>query len=79
MVMLMTQSNPQLGEEQIFEQLLELRPQELGLRGRLITALGRFYAQQLAERPKMMEHFMITPSRRREIEMAGAHSGVRLH
>jgi predicted protein tyrosine phosphatase len=27
MVMLMTQSNPQLGEQRIFEQLLELRPQ----------------------------------------------------
>ena len=83
MVMLMTQSNPQLGEERIFEQLLELRPQawpnslmvkfadsQLGRRGRLITALGRFYARQLAERPQVMEHFMITPGRRREIEMA---------
>jgi predicted protein tyrosine phosphatase len=92
MVMLMTQSNPQLGEEQIFGQLLEMRPQawpnslmvkfaddQLGLRGRLTTALSRFYAQQLAERPQMVEHFMITPGRRREIEMAGRHSGVRLH
>jgi predicted protein tyrosine phosphatase len=92
MVMLMTQSNPQLGEERIFGQLLELRPQawpnslmvkfaddQLGLRGRLIAALGRFYAQQLAERPEMMEHFMITPGRRREIEMAGRHSGIGLH
>jgi predicted protein tyrosine phosphatase len=83
MVMLMTQSNPQLGAERIFGQLLELRPQawpnslmvkfaddQLGLRGRLITALGRFYAQQLAERPQMMEHFMRTPGRRREIDMA---------
>ena len=83
MVMLMTQSNPELREEQIFGQLLKLRPQawpnslmvkfaddQLGLRGRLITALGRFYAQQLAERPQMMEHFMRTPGRRREIDMA---------
>ena len=89
MVMLMTQSNPQLGEERIFGQLLELRPQawpnsrmlefaddQLGLRGRLISALGCFYAQQLAERPEMMDHFMITPGRRREIEMAGRYSPV---
>jgi predicted protein tyrosine phosphatase len=83
MVMLMTQSNPELREEQIFGQLLKLRPQawpnslmvkfaddQLGLGGRLITALGRFYARQLAERPQMMEHFMRTPGRRREIDMA---------
>ena len=83
MVMLMTQSNPQLSEERIFGRLLELRPQawpnslmlkfaddQLGLRGRLMTALARFYAQQLAERPQMMEHFMRTPGRRREIDMA---------
>jgi predicted protein tyrosine phosphatase len=83
MVMLMAQSNPQEDEERIFAQLLTLRPQawpnclmmefadeQLGRRGRLITALGGLYAQQLAKRPEMMEHFMRTPGRRREIEMA---------
>ena len=83
MAMLMAQSNPQEDEERIFSQLLTLRPQtwpnslmvkfadeQLGRRGRLISALGGLYAQQLAERPEMMEHFMRTPGRRREIEMA---------
>jgi predicted protein tyrosine phosphatase len=83
MAMLMAQSNSAESEERIFGQLLELRPQawpnslmvefadnQLGRRGRLITALGSLYAQQLAERPQMMEHFMRTPGRRREIEMA---------
>jgi predicted protein tyrosine phosphatase len=83
MAMLMAQSNPEESEKQIFGHLLELRPQawpnslmvefaddQLGRRGRLVTALGRLYAQQLAERPQMMEHFMRTPGRRREIEMS---------
>jgi predicted protein tyrosine phosphatase len=83
MVMLMTQSNPQEDEERIFSQLLTLRPQawpnslmvefadeQLGRRGRLMTALSGLYAQQLVERPQMMEHFMRTPGRRREIDMA---------
>jgi len=89
MVMLMAQSNPQEGEERIFERLLGLRPQawpnslmvafadeQLGRRGRLITALGRLYAGQLAKRPEMMQHFIRTPGRRREIEMAGRHNGA---
>jgi predicted protein tyrosine phosphatase len=83
MAMLMAQSNPQEGEERIFSQLLTLRPQawpnslmvefadeQLGRQGRLISALGGLYAQQRAKRPEMMEHFMRTPGRRREIEMA---------
>jgi predicted protein tyrosine phosphatase len=83
MVMLMAQSNSQEREDRIFEQLLELRPQawpnslmvefadeQLGRHGRLITALGGLYANQLAQRPEMMQHFMQTPGRRREIEMA---------
>lgn len=92
MVMLMTQSNPRLGEERIFGQLLDLRPQawpnslmvkfadeQLGRSGRLIAALGCFYARQLAERPEMMEHFTRTPGRRHEIEMVGRRSGIGLH
>jgi hypothetical protein len=50
--------------------MVKFADDQLGLRGRLITALGRFYAQQLAEHPQMMEHFMRTPGRRREIDMA---------
>lgn len=84
MAILMAQSNPQESEEQVFARLLELRPQawpnslmvqfadaQLGRCGRFVTALGRLYAGQLAKRPHMMEHFMRTPGRRREIDMAG--------
>ncbi len=82
MTMLMAQSNPEEREERIFSQLLKLRPQawpnslmvefadkQLGRRGRLITALGGLYAEQLAKRPET-EHFMRTHGRRREIDMA---------
>jgi hypothetical protein len=48
----------------------EIADVQLGRRGRLITALGSLYAQQLANRPDMMEHFVRTPGQRREIEMA---------
>jgi predicted protein tyrosine phosphatase len=91
MAMLMAQSNPEDSEEQLFAQLLELRPQAwpnslmvefadeiLGRRGRLLTALGRLYSQQLATRPHMMEHFLQTPGRRREIEMARRYAGAGL-
>jgi hypothetical protein len=50
--------------------MVEFADEQLGRHGRLITALGRFYAQQLAERTQIMEHFMRTPGRRREIDMA---------
>jgi predicted protein tyrosine phosphatase len=83
MVMLMAQSSPEESEERVFGRLLELRSQawpnslmvefvdeQLGRRGRLIIALGSLYAQQLAKRPEMMEHFMRAPERHREIEMA---------
>jgi predicted protein tyrosine phosphatase len=82
MAMLMAQSNPGDSEERVFRQLLEMRPQAwpnslmmefadelLGRRGRLITALGGLYAQQLAKRPET-EQFMRTHGRRREIDMA---------
>lgn len=82
MAILMTQSNPQESEERVFARLLELRPQawpnslmvefaddQLGRRGRLITAVGGLYAQQLARRPET-EDFMRTHGRRREIDMA---------
>jgi hypothetical protein len=59
--------------------MVKFADEQLGRRGGLIAALGVFYAQQLSERPQMMEHFMITPGRRREIEMAGRHSGTGLH
>jgi predicted protein tyrosine phosphatase len=65
MAMLMAQANPEKNEEQIFRQLLELRPQAwpnslmvgfadeiLERRGRLMTALGGLYARQLAKRPE---------------------------
>jgi predicted protein tyrosine phosphatase len=82
MAMLMVQANPKESEERVFRRLLELRPQawpnslmvefaddQLSRRGRLITALGGLYAQQLAKRPET-EQFMRTHGRRREIEMA---------
>jgi predicted protein tyrosine phosphatase len=82
MAMLMAQSNPKESEEQVFARLLELRPQawpnslmmefaddQLCRRGRLLTALGGLYAQQLAKRPET-EEFMRTHGRRREIDMA---------
>jgi hypothetical protein len=74
MAMLIAQSNPAESEEWVFRQLLQMRPQawlnslmvefadnQLRRRGRLITALGSLYAQQLAERPQMMEHFHANP------------------
>lgn len=82
MTMLMAQSSPEESEERIFSQLLGLRPQawpnslmvefadeQLGRRGRLMTALGGLYAEQLARRPET-EHFMRTNGRLRELEMA---------
>ena len=82
MAMIMAESNPQASEEQVFVDLLKLRPQAwpnslmiqfadecLGRRGRLVTALGALYAEQLVKRPET-EHFMRTHGRRREVDMA---------
>jgi predicted protein tyrosine phosphatase len=82
MAILMAQSSPGEGEERIFSELLRLRPQawpnsrmvefadrRLGRQGRLMTALGGLYAEQLAKRPET-EQFMRTHRRHREIDMA---------
>jgi predicted protein tyrosine phosphatase len=82
MAILMAQSNAAEREDQIFSQILALRPQAwpnslmiefaddlLSRQGRLVSALGGLYAQQLANRPKT-EHFMRTHGRGREVDMA---------
>jgi predicted protein tyrosine phosphatase len=82
MAILMAQSNTEESEEQIFSQILRLRPQAwpnslmiefaddlLGRQGRLVGALGGLYAQQLANRPET-EHFMRKHGRGREVDMA---------
>jgi predicted protein tyrosine phosphatase len=82
MAILMAQSDPEHSEEQIFSQLVGLRPQAwpnslmvefaddlLNRGGRLMTGLASLYARQLAKRPET-EHFMRTHGRGREVEMA---------
>jgi hypothetical protein len=50
--------------------MVKFADEQLGGDGRLVRALGSLYAQQLVTRSHMMEHFMRTPGRRREIDMA---------
>jgi hypothetical protein len=52
--------------------MMEFADSQLDRRGRLITALGSLYAQQLAKRPET-EQFMRTHGRRRKIEKPGNH------
>ena len=82
MATLMAQAHPSENEDRILARLKEIRPQAwpnlrmmefadelLGRRGRLVSALGRLYGQQLAERPSLTEA-MRRLGRSREIEMA---------
>ena len=82
MVTLLALVHPDEFEDKLFHRLLQLRPQAwpnclmigladdlLGRQGRLISALGRFYAVQLANRPEIGPH-MRRGGRGREVDMA---------
>ena len=82
MATLMAQAHPSEDEDRILARLKEIRPQAwpnlrmmefadelLGRRGRLVSALGRLYKQQLAERPRLADA-MRRLGRSREIELA---------
>jgi predicted protein tyrosine phosphatase len=82
MAMLLALVHPDEDEDKLFHRLLQLRPQAwpncvmveladalLGRRGRLISALGRFYAVQLANRPEIGP-YMRKGGRGREVDMA---------
>jgi predicted protein tyrosine phosphatase len=84
MATLLAQLHPEENEDRIFARILEIRPQAwpncvmigfaddlLGRGGRLMAALGRFYARQLVGRPDMELH-MRENGRAREVDMARA-------
>ncbi|HEX2728017.1 MAG TPA: protein-tyrosine phosphatase family protein [Beijerinckiaceae bacterium] len=86
MAMLLAQVHPDQAEKDIFERLLEIRPQAwpnsrmigfaddlLARDGRLTAALARLYRRQLARRPDLAET-MRYHRRGREIDMAEAAS-----
>ena len=79
---LIAQAHPSQDEDRILARLKEIRPQAwpnlrmmefaddlLGRGGRLVSALGRLYGQQLSERPRLAE-VMRGLNRNREVEMA---------
>jgi predicted protein tyrosine phosphatase len=83
MAMLMAQRHPELDEDQLFAQIVEIRAKAwpnsrmigfadhlLGRQGRLMSALGRHYAQQLVRYPHVAA-YMRENARAREVEMAG--------
>jgi predicted protein tyrosine phosphatase len=82
MATLIAQAHPGEDEDGILARLKEIRPQAwpnlrmmefaddlLGREGRLVSALGRLYKQQLVERPRLADAIRRL-GRRREIEMA---------
>jgi predicted protein tyrosine phosphatase len=82
MAMLLAQLYPDEDEDRHFARLLEIRPQAwpnsvmigfadelLGHNGRLVGALGRLYARQLAARPNLADT-MRGIGRGREVDMA---------
>lgn len=82
MVMLLAQAHPDRAEDWLFARLRAIRPQawpnsrmvgyadaRLGRGGRLLAALGRHYAQRLAEEPAVAEE-MTLHGRGREVAMA---------
>jgi predicted protein tyrosine phosphatase len=84
MATLLAQLHPEESEDETFARLLDIRPQAwpncvmigfadelLGRDGRLMAALGRVYAKQLAERPEM-GRYMRENGRAREVEMAAS-------
>jgi hypothetical protein len=85
MATLLSFVHPDEDEDEIFAQVLKLRPEAwpnclmvvladelLGRRGRLTAALGRLYAVQLAKRPEM-GRYLRTHGRGREVDMAASH------
>jgi predicted protein tyrosine phosphatase len=83
MAALLAQSHPDEDEDSIFMRLLQIRPKAwpnclmvgfaddlLGRRGRLLSALGRLYSEQLKKSPHL-ERFMRENGRGREVDMAG--------
>jgi len=82
MAILLAQAHPGEGEDRILARLKQVRPQAwpnllmvefaddlLGREGRLVSALGRLYRQQLSDHPRLAET-MRRLGRAREIEMA---------
>src|SRR4051794_21461907 len=82
MVILLAQRHPDETEDRAFARLLDVRPQAwpnsrmiafaddlLGREGRLMAALGRLYARQLARRPETAR-YMRENGRAREVDMA---------
>jgi hypothetical protein len=89
MLMLQARLHPQENEDALLDRLREIRPQAwpnsrmieladtlLDREGRLMLALGRYYAGQLARWPEVAE-FMQQAKRGREVEMAGRASSTR--
>ena len=81
MLMVLAQAFPGDGEDALAERLLEIRPQawpnsrmigfadqRLGRAGRLMEAVTRIYARQLARRPELADP-MIRMNRGREVEL----------
>ena len=84
MTMLLAQAHPEQHEDSVLDRVFRARPQAwpnllmiehadrlLGREGRLVSALGRFYAQRLAERPEARQQ-MEAGGRKREIQLADA-------
>jgi predicted protein tyrosine phosphatase len=82
MAALMAQAHPSEDEDRILARLKEIRPQAwpnlrmmefadelLGREGRLVSALGRLYKEQLSKSPRLADA-MRRLGRNREIEMA---------
>jgi predicted protein tyrosine phosphatase len=84
MAALLASAHPEAAEEEVFDQVLRLRPQAwpnsrivaladeaLGRRGRLLAALGRLYARQLAANPRFAEGLR-NAGRGAEVDLAEA-------
>lgn len=84
MTMLLAQAHPEQDENDILASIYEARPQAwpnllmmehadrlLDRHGRLVRALGRYYAQRLIERPDLRSA-MEAGGRKREIDLADA-------
>ncbi len=82
MAMLLAQTHPDEGEDELFGRIAEIRPQAwpnsimigfadelLGRRGQLVDALRRHYARRLAREPAYAAH-MRAIGRGREVDMA---------
>jgi predicted protein tyrosine phosphatase len=88
MATLLALMHPDEDEDKLFHHLLQHRPEAwpnclmvgfddslLGRQGRLISALGRFYAVQLANRPEIGP-YMRSGGRGREVDMAACQVSI---